>query len=325
MYKRWVCTLQNNENSTVPRNWASLAHYLCVVELQHFQQVVKQGGTLLQDWLAGRFAGIGLQQIESLFHQKRICVNGEPALPSTLLHMGDHVALVRRHVGEILPQKLPLSIVHEDEDLLVVDKAAGMPVHPGLGHYRGTLLHALAYHYQQTNQTHALLREAVVHRLDKDTSGIMVLAKNTLAKQRLDAQFRSANIHRHYEAWVWGKVQHDEGLIDLAVGRLPGEKYAIGADLTGTWGKPAATRYKTIKRLEDRSFVHLFPLTGRTHQLRIHLHNLGHPILGDNRYALSHFPIADRLYLHARAITLIHPTRLERCHWQSNSIFDKYF
>lgn len=307
MYKRCVCTSQNNEKSTAHRNPGSNEDYLCQVNQLQLQQEVKQTSTNLYSWLVGRFDGIGLQQLESLFHQHRILVNGVPAQKEHAIKPGDMVEIHRRFVSEIIPEKLHIDILYEDDMLLVVNKPAGMPVHPGLGHYRGTLLNALAHYYEEGQQSNVLLREAVVHRLDKDTSGILVLAKSTTAKKQLESQFRQGTIHRVYQALVWGIVHANEGLIDLPVGRVPGESHLIAADPSASWGKMAMTRYKTEERLHNQTWLTLYPETGRTHQLRIHLHAIGHPIVGDKRYKLEQYPTSQRLHLHAKVLKFLHP------------------
>lgn len=290
---------------------------------QYFRQEVQQEAAALNNWLIGRFKGIGLQQLESLFHQQRILVNAQPAHPHLQLQAGDVVEIHRRYSAEIIPEKLPFNLLYEDEALLVVNKEAGMPVHPGLGHYRGTLLNALAHHYLESTQKDVLLREALVHRLDKATSGIMLLAKNTFAKQLLEAQFREGKIHRTYQALVWGTVNTNDGLIDVAVGRVPGHSHLLAADPSGSWGKRAITRFHVDERLEKQTRMSLFPETGRTHQLRIHLHWLGHPIVGDERYAQNHWPKAHRLHLHAKSLEFLHPLSSQPFRIECPFILDK--
>lgn len=268
---------------------------------------VERNGESLVNWLQGRVAGLGTQQLESLFHQQRIEVNGLAASPHQKVHKGDQIAIYRRFLAEIVPQDLPLEVVYEDEQLLVVNKAAGMPMHPGLGHHQGTLLHALAHHYQKTQQQ-ALVREAVVHRLDKDTSGLVILAKTPIAKKQLENDFRSGLIHRKYEALAWGHLQPSQGTIHLPIGRVPGHSHLIAVDTGEGWGKEAITHYRTLETGEKTSLLELLPQTGRTHQLRIHLHHLGHGLVGDVRYLALDSSAYPRLCLHACELVLTHPT-----------------
>ena len=260
----------------------------------------------LVNWLQGRIAGLGTQQLESLFHQQRIEVNGQAASPHQKVHKGDQVAIYRRFLAEIVAQELPLDMVYEDEHLLVVNKTAGMPMHPGLGHHQGTLLHALAHHYQKTQQQ-ALVREAVVHRLDKDTSGLVILAKTPQAKKQLENDFRHALIHRKYEALAWGHLDPEQGIINLPVGRVPGHSHLLAVDPGEGWGKQAITHYQTIKTGLQTSLLELRPQTGRTHQLRIHLHHLGHGLVGDMRYRSEYAAAHPRLCLHACELDFSHP------------------
>jgi 23S rRNA pseudouridine1911/1915/1917 synthase len=275
---------------------------------QHLVLHAQKAHPSLESWLCGRLSGIGRQQLESLFHQRRIFVNERPALPSQEVNRGDRIDIYRRYISEILPEALPVDIVYEDTAILVVNKPAGMPVHPGLGHFRGTLLNAIAHHYLQSGQAACLLKEAVVHRLDKDTSGLMVLAKCLASKTYLEQQFRKKTIQRHYLALVWGRLQPQSGSINLPMGRHPGQRNLITTDPSGTWGKWALTHYEVIEQREDSSLVRLRPITGRTHQLRVHLHAIGHGIAGDTRYVQAEGNASPRLMLHALMLAFTHPS-----------------
>ncbi|MFN3529119.1 MAG: RluA family pseudouridine synthase [Bacteroidia bacterium] len=273
----------------------------------HFKHIVQQAAPQLQDYLKGRIHGIGLQQLESLFHQERILLNQQPARPEMPVKAGDCIDLYRRYLAQILPEAIPIEKIYEDEHLLVINKAAGMPVHPGLGHHQGTLLHALAYYYQQTGQVQALLRAAIVHRLDKDTSGLLVLAKTKKSKTALESMFRKGEIKRIYHAWVWGIPAPEKGSIHLAIGRNPWQPKLITPDPSGAWGKPALTHYRLCAIKDQKSLLELQPETGRTHQLRVHLHAIGHGIIGDCRYVQAEPCSKSRLLLHASRLTFEHP------------------
>lgn len=290
---------------------------------QQFELVAPTAAPNLQHWLCGRLPGIGKEQLESLFHQGRISLNGQKASPHWPINKGDAISVFRRYVAEIAPEALPLEVLYEDESLLVINKAAGMPVHLGLGHYRGTVLNALAHHYQQTGET-ALLQEAVVHRLDKDTSGLLVLAKSPEAKAKLAADFRAGHIHRQYEALVWGTPSPAAGIIDLPVGRVPGHSHLLATNPEGNWGKPAQTRYQTVLSGPNCSLVHIYPLTGRTHQIRIHFQHLGHALVGDRRYPQPNAPAFERLCLHASALEFTHPLSGQPLKLQSPAHFEPF-
>lgn len=293
------------------------------IKNEQHEFIVAHNSQSIEAWLSGRLMGLGKQQLETLFHQGRIKLNDRVALPTDMLLKGDRIALQRRFFAEIVPEALPLNIIFEDEDLLVVNKPSGMPVHPGLGHYKGTVLNALAHYYIQTGQD-APIKNAIVHRLDKDTSGLMVLAKSLGAKDRLASDFREGRIHRKYEALVWGKPKLAEGSIKIAVGRIPGERHQLGVDPNGTWGKSAITNYKVVKSGQSCSMVEIAPQTGRTHQIRIHFHHLEHPLVGDKRYFNADQSMFDRLYLHASQISLKHPNSLLDLTFHCDSGFDPF-
>jgi len=207
------------------------------------------------------------------------------------------VDLTRQH--SMFPQDIPLGIVHEDHDLIVVDKPSGMLVHPSHREKTGTLLNALIYHFNR-EQRPATIRPGLVHRLDKDTSGLIVIAKNQRAHRILCRQFQRKQVTKRYLALVHGLVIHDKGIITGDIGRHPELKF---------WGlkeggKPSESRFVVLQRRQDTTLLELEPVTGRTNQLRIHCASIGHPIVGDKeRGGGTH----DRLYLHAARLVFRHP------------------
>ncbi|MBI3617415.1 MAG: RluA family pseudouridine synthase [Candidatus Omnitrophica bacterium] len=207
----------------------------------------------------------------------------------------------------ILPENIPLDIFYEDEFLLVVNKPAGMLVHPAQGHYSGTLVNALLFHCQQLSDFNTALRPGIVHRLDKETSGLMIAVKDNQTHAQLARQFQKHKVKKQYIALVEGEVEFDEGIIDAPLGR-----HSVHHDLRDVQyndaAKDAVTFYRVIKRHRGVTLVSLFPKTGRTHQLRVHMNHIHHPILGDAKYGRKgSFP---RLALHAQAIGFEHP------HWK---------
>jgi len=214
----------------------------------------------------------------------------------------------------IRPENIPLEIIYEDEDLLVINKPTGMVTHPAVGNYSGTLVNALAYHCENLSGVNEPLRPGIVHRLDKDTSGLILVAKNDKSHIALAKQFQRHTINRKYIAVVEGIVQFDEGVIDLPIGRHPRsrEKMSVGFHKS----RKAKTIYKTIKRFKDFSLLELSPQTGRTHQLRVHLAHLGHPILGDKKYGKG--KLCSRLALHAKLIGFYHSGRDEYMEFSSD-------
>ncbi len=213
------------------------------------------------------------------------------------------------------PEAIPLDIVHEDEALLVIDKPAGLVVHPGSGNWRGTLLNAILHHAPQTA---ALPRAGIVHRLDKDTSGLLVVAKTLAAQTALARQLHARTVRREYVALVHGKLAMS-GTVDAPIGRHPVQRTRMAV---AARGKPARTHYAVLRRFANATLVQCRLETGRTHQIRVHMHAIGHPLVGDPVYgrrtgvaaALAAFP---RQALHAARLALTHPvTRSEVC-WES--------
>ncbi len=202
------------------------------------------------------------------------------------------------------PENIPLDIFYEDEWLIVINKPSGMTVHPAKGIHTGTLVNALLYYTKKLSDLNSEMRPGIVHRLDKDTAGLIVVAKDNITHARLARQFQRHEVNKRYLAIVEGEVEFDEGLIDAPLGRHKRhhEKRQVSFD---SYSKDAITYYKVIKRWRGMSLVSLFPKTGRTHQLRVHMNYIGHPILGDKKYRRNdHYP---SLALLAQSIGFKHP------------------
>lgn len=209
--------------------------------------------------------------------------------------------LTPRHVA---PEDIPLDIFYEDDCLMAVNKPAGMVVHPADGCYTGTLVNALLHHSVRLSQVNSEMRPGIVHRLDKETSGLLLVAKDNITHTRLAKQFQRHEVKKRYVALVEGEIEFDEGVVSEPIGRHPRhrEKKAVRY---GAGARDSSTLYRVIKRGKGITLVALFPRTGRTHQLRVHMSYLGHPILGDDKYGKKKsFP---RLALHAQAIGFRHP------------------
>lgn len=224
---------------------------------------------------------------------------------------------------DLIPQPIPLEIVHEDESLLVVNKSAKMPVHPGAGRTKGTLVNALLHHVQERlpHASDEPFRPGIVHRLDMDTTGLLVVAKNDLSHRALQAQFETRSVKRHYVGIVWGVPEPRSGVIDAPIGRSPRNRVLMSVRPDG---KSAITRYETHEILGPATLMRFELGTGRTHQIRVHLHSIGHPLMGDSAYGgttirsgtmvrnrkafySNIFDILDRQALHARSLGFIHP------------------
>ena len=209
---------------------------------------------------------------------------------------------------ELEAQAIPLDIFYEDDAILIINKPSGLMVHPATGQYTGTLVNALLHHADNLSDMNEDMRPGIVHRLDRDTSGLMIVAKDNMAHARLAKQFERHEIKKQYVALVEGEVAFDEGEIDEPIGRhvRHRDKKTVSYD---EGAKDSVTRYKVIKRYKGVTLIRLFPRTGRTHQLRVHMAHLKHPILGDEKYGHKNsFP---RLALHAQSIGFKHPTTKE--------------
>ncbi len=270
-------------------------------------------------FLSTKLRKFSRNKIQNLIFKQAVLVNSKPVDADYKIQLNDIIevfSLYKEFNENISPENIPLDIIFEDEYLIVINKAAGMPVHKGLGNYRGTLLNALAYYFLSTDQN-VNVAEGAVHRLDQGTSGLIVFAKNKVAKMGLEQQVKNQLMHRTYSALVWGSLKNDEGIIDVPIGRNPFNPMIIQAFPSREEGKEAITHYKVMERFKFASMVQCNLQTGRTHQLRIHLQFLGHAILGDPRYAsafkfkeienlLDHENIKHQL-LHAQSLRLEHP------------------
>jgi 23S rRNA pseudouridine1911/1915/1917 synthase len=262
-------------------------------------------GERLDRWLAQR-TGRSRAEIQRLIEQGQILVNGRAVKASRLLRPGDRVAveLPPPEPSTPQPEPLPLKIIHEDEDLIVVEKPAGLVTHPGPGHPTGTLVNGLLYHCRLA-ETGDRLRPGIVHRLDRETSGVLVAAKTKEAYLSLVEQFKRGEVGKRYLALVHGLIEEDEGLIELPLGRDPlhRERVQVRAD-----GNRAITEFSVLRRFEDqdRTLVEARPRTGRMHQIRVHLSYIGHPVVGDPKYG-PRYDKAERMMLHAFELTIWHP------------------
>lgn len=320
---------------------------------EHFRFVADRGqGPLRVDkFLVDRIVGTSRNRIQNAADGGFILVNGKPEKCSYKVRPGDVVQVMMdrpRHSTELIPEDIPLDIIYEDEDLLVVNKPAGMVVHPGHGNYTGTLVNALAYHFQQEGLNVNLggdadaeadqdaengdaesfdyqQRMGLVHRIDKETSGLLVIAKTEDAGTSLSRQFFHKTTRRLYTALVWGHVEKDEGVIVGNIGRNHRDRTLMDFYPEGSEeGKPAITHYRVIERLGYVALVECRLETGRTHQIRVHMKHLGHTLFNDKTYGGDQilkgttfakysqfvrncFEACPRQALHARTLGFKHP------------------
>ena len=247
--------------------------------------------------------------LQKIIKDGNVLVNGEPKKSSYRLEDGDEVTadLPELKSPDIEPENIPLDILYEDDSILMVNKPKGMVVHPSAGHYTGTLVNAVLWHCQgQLSGINGVSRPGIVHRIDKDTTGVLVVCKNDAAHNAVAAQLKEHSITRKYRAIVHGVIKEDEGTVDAPIGRHPTERKKMASGVKN--GKRAVTHYRVLERFQGYTYVECQLETGRTHQIRVHMASIHHPLLGDTVYG----PAKDSHHLegqtlHAMVLGLIHP------------------
>lgn len=264
-------------------------------------------------FLSRGLEGLSRAAAQRLLEEGAVTLNGGPARKNDKLHPGDRleVLLPAPAEAEVLPQDIPLDVVYEDGDVIVVNKPVGMVVHPAPGHPDGTLVNALLYHCDKSlSGIGGQLRPGIVHRIDRDTSGLIIAAKNDAAHLSLSAQLQDHTLYREYEAVAVGKLKEDEGRIDAPIGRHRTDRKRMAIDPAG---RAAVTHWRVLARYPGYTHVQCRLETGRTHQIRVHLASVGHPVLGDTVYGLKKpFPGLAGQCLHARRLSFLHPRTGER-------------
>jgi 23S rRNA pseudouridine1911/1915/1917 synthase len=266
----------------------------------------------LDVFIARKLPELTRSRARKLIEHGLVTIDGEPPVKvGVLLERGQRVSVTvpPEERNELRPESLPLRIVYEDDDLVVVNKPAGMAVHPSPGHESGTLVNALLAHSPRLSRAGGAGRPGIVHRLDKDTSGLIIAAKTDKAHVKLARQLHDKLMEKTYVALVEGHVDPPEGAIDAPIARHPAyrQKMAIVAG-----GRAARTRYQVVREYEGYSLVELHPETGRTHQLRVHLASIGHPVAGDRVYGVKRDDGFPRQFLHAQRLVFTHPRTHER-------------
>jgi 23S rRNA pseudouridine1911/1915/1917 synthase len=266
-------------------------------EAQNIELMVQQSAVRLDKYLAAHLPQISRSRLQKLIHQGNVLLNGQHATPHQILKAGDAVKVVIPPAENEapLPQPIYLDIIYEDEDIALINKSAGMTVHPAPGHKDSTLVSALLERYPAIDKVGTAARPGIVHRLDRDTSGIIIIAKNTPAWEHVSRQFKMREVNKTYLALVRGRLEPEQGVIEAPLGRHPTRR-KIMAVVEG--GREARTVYRVQQYFKGFTLLQVMPQTGRTHQIRVHLAAIGFPIVGDPVYGIR-WPYLGRQFLHA--------------------------
>lgn len=307
---------------------------------EHFHCIADKGQELLRidKFLVSRIPNTSRNRIQQAAEAECIRVNGKAVKSNYRVKPNDEISVVMdrpRYENEIIPEDIPLDIVYEDDALLVVNKPAGLVVHPGHGNYCGTLVNALAWHFKDNpNYDVSDPRMGLVHRIDKDTSGLLVIAKTPDAKTSLGLQFFNKTTKRQYVALVWGEMKDSDGTIQGNIGRSPKDRLQMAVFPDGDQGKHAVTHYHTLENLTHVAVVRCQLETGRTHQIRVHMKHIGHPLFNDARYGgdkvlrgntsakyaqfiQNCFKTCPRQALHAKTLGFVHPVTKQQMDFNS--------
>ena len=276
------------------------------MEIKIFIVSSENSGLRLDKFLSNELEDVSRTQIQDIIKDKKVTVNREVVKASYVVCENDEVEIIIPDpvVIDILPENIPLDVYYEDSDLIVVNKQSGMVVHPAIGNFTNTLVNALMYHCKDLSGINGVIRAGIVHRIDKDTSGLLVSCKNDFAHRALSEQFFHKTVKRKYYAICYGVIEHNYGKIDAPIGRDTVNRQRMGV-VSG--GKHAITHFKVIERFKDFTLIECELETGRTHQIRVHMAYIGHPVVGDPLYGPKKV-IGDKgQYLHAKTLGFVHP------------------
>lgn len=278
-----------------------------------FTVTEEEQGERLDKYLSACFPDVSRSFIQKLLKQQQVTVNDTLGKASYAIRENDKIQLTMPEAvePEILAEDIPLDILYEDKDVLVVNKPKGMVVHPAPGHYSGTLVNAVMYHCKDNlSGINGVLRPGIVHRIDKDTTGSLIICKNDVAHNSLAQQLKEHSINRKYIAVVHGILKEEQGTINAPIGRNPNDRMKMAVNYQN--GKDAITHYRVLARLENYTLVECVLETGRTHQIRVHMASIHHPLLGDAVYGPAKCPYKlQGQTLHAMVLGFVHPVSVE--------------
>lgn len=308
---------------------------------EHFKTLADPGQSPIRidKFLFDKLPHVSRNKIANAAKNGHVLVNAVAIKPNYKVKPGDEISMVLPHpkrTFELVPENIPLNIIHEDDEILIVNKPSGLVVHPGHGNFSGTLVNGLLYHFSNLpkNQRNENAYPGLVHRIDKDTTGLLLIAKTEAALVKMSAHFFNRTIDREYVAIVWGDIDHDTGTISGHVGRSPSDRKRMAVYPNGEYGKNAVTHYEVIERLGYVTIVKCKLDTGRTHQIRVHMMHIGHPLFGDKKYGGDRivkgttfsrykqfiencFKILPRQALHAKTLGFEHPQTGKRMSFNS--------
>ena len=279
------------------------------MEIYTFTPDDEQKNVRIDKFLSEQLPDQSRSYLQKLLKEGNVTVNEKPVKANYKVQLSDTVRLElpKPENLDILPEDIPLDILYEDHDVILVNKPKGMVVHPAAGHYTGTLVNALMFHCKEDlSGINGVLRPGIVHRIDMDTTGVIIACKNDLAHNSIAAQLKEHSITRRYQAIVHGALKDDEGVIDEPIGRSPKDRKKMAVNYNN--GKSAVTHYKVLTRFKDFTHIECRLETGRTHQIRVHMASIGHPLLGDAVYGPAKCPYKlQGQTLHAGILGFVHP------------------
>lgn len=276
---------------------------------QEFVVAPEEAGVRIDRYLSDQCQDISRSYLQKLLKEQSVLVEEKPVKSNYKVNAGDRISLTLPEIREpeIIPEEIPLDIVYEDKDIILINKPKGMVVHPAAGHYSGTLVNGLMSHCRsELSGINGVMRPGIVHRIDMDTTGVLIVCKNDMAHNSISEQLKEHSITRKYAAIVHGVLKDDEGTINAPIGRHPIDRKKMSINEKN--GREAVTHYRVLERFRQFTYIECQLETGRTHQIRVHMASIGHPLLGDSVYGPAKCPF--RLTgqtLHAGVLGIIHP------------------